>query len=177
MAASTPAARHRCQPRIGGPPAPEFTGAALLRNLALVEALRPIADRHDVGVAAVAIGWTLAQPGVTGAIVGARNPAQVDGWLPAAGLALTDADLAEIDAAIVAHHQVGGADLAGIERISGTLMRAFVVDSPGRHGLADRPEPKPGPGEILVAPARSACAAQISNCSTAAVPPSTCAIR
>jgi threonine dehydrogenase-like Zn-dependent dehydrogenase len=32
-------------------------------------------------------------------------------------------------------------------------MRAFVVDSPGRHGLADRPEPKPGPGEILVAPA------------------------
>jgi threonine dehydrogenase-like Zn-dependent dehydrogenase len=32
-------------------------------------------------------------------------------------------------------------------------MRAYVVESPGRHGLADLPEPKPGTGEVLVAPA------------------------
>ncbi len=80
--------------------APEFTGGALLRNLALANALRPIAARHGASVAAVAIAWTLAQPGVTGAIAGARKPEQVDGWLPAAGLALTDVDLADIGVAI-----------------------------------------------------------------------------
>ncbi len=75
--------------------APAFT-SQLGPNLELVAALRPVAERHGVGVAAVAIAWTLAWPGVTGAIVGARRPAQVDDWLPAAALILTDADLAEI---------------------------------------------------------------------------------
>jgi hypothetical protein len=51
-------------------------------------------------VGAVAVAWTLAWPGVTGAIVGARSPAQVDGWLAAASLELSDADLDEIAAAI-----------------------------------------------------------------------------
>ena len=100
--------------------APEFTGAALRRNLALVEALRPIAARHGVSVAAVAIAWTLAQPGVTGAIVGARRPTQVDGWLPAAGLELTEADLAEIDAAMVERHGVPASGPGGIEQIGGS---------------------------------------------------------
>jgi len=62
--------------------------------------LRPIAERHGVTVAAVAVAWTLAWPGVTGAIVGARSPAQVDGWIGAASLELTDADLDDIAAAI-----------------------------------------------------------------------------
>ena len=72
---------------------PDFTGEAGRRNLALADALRPIAERHDVPVAAVAVAWTLAWPGVTGAIVGARNAAQVEGWLPAATLRLADDDL------------------------------------------------------------------------------------
>ena len=78
---------------------PDFT-TDLDRNLALADALRPIADRHRVTQAAVAVAWTLAWPGVTGAIVGARNPHQVDGWLPAASLQLTQDDLGEIAAAI-----------------------------------------------------------------------------
>jgi aryl-alcohol dehydrogenase-like predicted oxidoreductase len=78
-----------------------FQGDALTRSLALAEALRPIAARHGVPVGAVAVAWTLAWPGVTGAIVGARAPSQVDGWLPAATLALTDADLVEIERAII----------------------------------------------------------------------------
>jgi aryl-alcohol dehydrogenase-like predicted oxidoreductase len=78
----------------------EFTGEALRRNLKLVAALRPVAERHGTSVAAVAIVWTLAWPGVTGAIVGARGPAQVDGWLDAAALELTGVDMAEIGAAI-----------------------------------------------------------------------------
>ncbi|WP_352743477.1 aldo/keto reductase [Mesorhizobium sp. M0701] len=79
-----------------------LSGEKLTRNLAFAGALIPIAERHSTSVAAVAIAWTLAWPGVTGAIVGARSPAQVDGWLDAASLELTGRDLAEIAAAIEA---------------------------------------------------------------------------
>jgi aryl-alcohol dehydrogenase-like predicted oxidoreductase len=78
----------------------DFTGEGLRRNLALADALRPIAERHSTSVASVAVAWTLAWPAVTGAIVGARSPEQVDGWLPAASLELTDEDLEEVAAAI-----------------------------------------------------------------------------
>jgi aryl-alcohol dehydrogenase-like predicted oxidoreductase len=79
---------------------PEFKGERLERNLALAAALQAIAERHGIGVGAVAVAWTLAWPGVTGAIVGARRPSQIDGWLPAADLELTDTDLDEVAAAI-----------------------------------------------------------------------------
>ena len=73
---------------------------ALSRNLALRDAMRPIAERHGATVSAVAVAWTLAWPGVSGAIVGARSPSQVDGWLPAGSLTLSESDIAEIAAAI-----------------------------------------------------------------------------
>ncbi|HEY0411456.1 MAG TPA: aldo/keto reductase [Candidatus Dormibacteraeota bacterium] len=79
---------------------PDFSGDRLERNLALVEALQPVADRHDVGVGAVAVAWALAWPGVTGAIVGARRPEQIDGWIAAGELELTDDDLDEIALAL-----------------------------------------------------------------------------
>ena len=78
----------------------DFQGDALRRNLALADALRPVAERHGVSVAAVSVAWTLAWDGVTGAIVGARSPAQVDGWMPAASLELDEGDLDEIAEAI-----------------------------------------------------------------------------
>jgi aryl-alcohol dehydrogenase-like predicted oxidoreductase len=81
--------------------APEFREPSLGRNLALRDALRPIAARHGVSVSSVAIAWTLTWPGLTGAIVGARTPAQVDGWIQAATLQLTNEDLTEIETAIV----------------------------------------------------------------------------
>ena len=77
-----------------------FSGEALERGLALAEGLRPIAAKHETTVAAVAVAWTLAWPGVTGAIVGARRPSQVDGWIGAGTLELDDADLDEVAAAI-----------------------------------------------------------------------------
>jgi aryl-alcohol dehydrogenase-like predicted oxidoreductase len=80
---------------------PEFQEPRLTRNLALRDALRPIARRHHVNVSTIAVAWTLAWPGVTGAIVGARSPEQVDGWVGAASLTLTSSDLDEIAAAIV----------------------------------------------------------------------------
>ena len=81
---------------------PNFQPPALERNLALRDALRPVARRHGTTVAAAAVAWVLAWPGVTGAIVGARAPEQVAGWLDAAGLELTAEDLDEIAAAIAA---------------------------------------------------------------------------
>jgi aryl-alcohol dehydrogenase-like predicted oxidoreductase len=80
--------------------AAEFQQPKLNNNIALRDALRPIASRHKASVSAVAIAWTLAWPGVSGAIVGARTPAQVDGWIQAATLELTQEDLVEIAAAI-----------------------------------------------------------------------------
>jgi len=79
---------------------PQYQSPNLERNLALRDSLRPIAAKHGTSVAAVAVAWTLAWPGVTGAIVGARSPKQVDGWLAAASLRLDANDLAAIVAAI-----------------------------------------------------------------------------
>jgi aryl-alcohol dehydrogenase-like predicted oxidoreductase len=90
--------------------APDFT-TGLPAILDLVEALRPIAERHGVPLASVSVAWALAWPGVTGAIVGARNPQQIDGWLPAATLRLTEEDQADIRAAIEADG-VGSGPLA-----------------------------------------------------------------
>ncbi len=78
----------------------EFNEPALSRNLALRDALRPIASRHAASIAAVAVAWALSWPGVSGAIVGARSPKQVDGWIRAGTLTLDTADLAEIAAAV-----------------------------------------------------------------------------
>jgi aryl-alcohol dehydrogenase-like predicted oxidoreductase len=80
--------------------AAEFQQPALGQNLALRDALRPIAQRHETSVSCIAIAWVLAWPGVSGAIVGARTPSQVDGWIGAAAIELTRRDLDEIAAAI-----------------------------------------------------------------------------
>jgi aryl-alcohol dehydrogenase-like predicted oxidoreductase len=83
---------------------PNFQEPALSRNLALRDALRPIAERHGTTISTVAVAWTLAWPGVSGAIVGARSPEQVDGWIGAASLDLTYEDLDNIASAI---HRTG----------------------------------------------------------------------
>ena len=105
----------------------DFTGDNLTRNLKLADAFKPIAERHHTSVAAVAVAWTLAWPGVTGAIVGARSPAQVDGWLDAATLELTAADLDEIAAAIEATG-------AGTGPVKPEISAAEAPPARARHG-------------------------------------------
>ena len=78
----------------------DFQPPQLERNLALRDALQPIAARHGTTVAAVAIAWALAWPGVTGAIVGARSPDRSTAGSARPRLTLTDADLDEIAAAL-----------------------------------------------------------------------------
>ena len=80
----------------------EFQQPNLGANLALRDRLRPVAERHRTSVSAVAVAWTLSWRGMSGAIVGARSPEQVDGWIAAANLQLTREDLSEIASAVSA---------------------------------------------------------------------------
>jgi aryl-alcohol dehydrogenase-like predicted oxidoreductase len=80
--------------------APDFVEPALSRNLALVEQLEVVAADLAVTLPELAVAWTLAWSTVDGAIVGARTPAQVDGWIGAAEVVLGPDELARIADAI-----------------------------------------------------------------------------
>ncbi|MBE7552044.1 MAG: aldo/keto reductase [Anaerolineales bacterium] len=75
-----------------------FQEPQLSANLELVEALRPIAARQGRTVAQLAIAWVLRRPEVTAAIVGARNPAQIEETAPAGDWRLSAEEVAQIDA-------------------------------------------------------------------------------
>ena len=74
-----------------------FQEPQLSGHLALVERLRTVAARMDTTPGAVAVAWALRNPAVDGAIIGLRRPDQVASILHAAGLELSDADVAEIE--------------------------------------------------------------------------------
>ncbi|MGO9891992.1 MAG: aldo/keto reductase [Solirubrobacteraceae bacterium] len=74
-----------------------FREPELLRNLALVERLRVVGDRHGTVPGAAAIAWTLSNPAVDGAIVGFRSPDQVDPLIDAANLELSEDDITTIE--------------------------------------------------------------------------------
>jgi aryl-alcohol dehydrogenase-like predicted oxidoreductase len=98
--------------------ATEFQGDNLSRNLHLRDALKPIAARHNATVAATAVAWTLAWPGVTGAIVGARSAEQVDGWIRAGEIDLTRQDVEEVARAIRETGAGSGPALVAAQRAS-----------------------------------------------------------
>ncbi len=77
--------------------APQFLEPKLSRNLGLAELLREIGHAHNVEPGVVAIAWTLHNPAVTAAIVGARSAKQVDGTFPAANFRLTEQEFAAIE--------------------------------------------------------------------------------
>ena len=79
----------------------DFQEPNLGRNLRLRDSLRSIARRRETSVSAVAVAWTLSWTGVTGAIVGARSPSQVDGWIRAGSLVLDDQELDQIASAVI----------------------------------------------------------------------------
>ena len=79
---------------------PNFREPLLSRNLLLVEQLRKIGQRYGRSPGEVAIAWTLNNPAVTGAIVGFRNPKQVDGIIGATVFRLAADDLNEIEKAL-----------------------------------------------------------------------------
>jgi aryl-alcohol dehydrogenase-like predicted oxidoreductase len=77
---------------------PRFTQEAIDANLAIVEAVRTVAERHDATVAQVAIAWTLTQGTHVIPIPGTKRRRYVEENAAAADLRLTAEDLAALDA-------------------------------------------------------------------------------
>jgi aryl-alcohol dehydrogenase-like predicted oxidoreductase len=77
--------------------APHFQEPELSINLDLVDQLRPIAERSGHTVAQLAVAWTLRRPEVTGAIVGARRPDQIEETVAAGEWELSEEEVVEIE--------------------------------------------------------------------------------
>ena len=75
----------------------EFQEPQLSRNLALARRLSEVGRRQGRPAGQIAIGWALRNPAVTAAIVGSRNAKQVGGNVGAAGVWLTNEEIAEIE--------------------------------------------------------------------------------
>jgi len=97
-------------------------------NLRVAHALGDIAAVKGTTAGSVAVAWTLAWPGVTGAIVGARSPRQISGWIDGAALRLTDADLDSIAAAIRASGAGTGPERPPVTGSAGDVAAVEVDD-------------------------------------------------
>ena len=86
---------------------PRFTGANLEANLALVEALRTVAEDRGVTVAQIAIAWVASRGQDVVPLVGARTRARLEESLAARDLTLTAGDRAAIEAAVPAEAVAG----------------------------------------------------------------------
>lgn len=75
---------------------PLFTPENRRRVLDSLESLRPLCERHKATFAQLIINWTFRQPGITAAIVGARNAEQVEQNTGAMRFTLSDSDLSQI---------------------------------------------------------------------------------
>lgn len=85
---------------------PRFSQANRQKIARLMAVLEPVAAKHGASVAQVVIAWTIAQPGITFSLCGARDPAQAVENAAAARLRLTESELALISAG-VSEHLVG----------------------------------------------------------------------
>jgi aryl-alcohol dehydrogenase-like predicted oxidoreductase len=77
--------------------AEQFMEPRLSKNLALVERLKTVAERHETTPGAIAVAWTLRNAAVDAAITGFRRPDQVAPILAAADLELSEHDIATIE--------------------------------------------------------------------------------
>ncbi len=81
---------------------PRFSVANRQKAKDFSDAVLPVAEQHGASIAQTVIAWTLAQPGVTFALCGARNPAQAIDNARAGTIRLTQEDFVAIDTAISA---------------------------------------------------------------------------
>ncbi len=76
---------------------PMFAEPQLSANLSLVQGLERLAKEHHMAVAELALAWVLRRPEVTGAIVGARRPDQIQETAGAADTVLSTDAVQAID--------------------------------------------------------------------------------
>ena len=69
------------------------------RTWDVIDAVHKVAGQRGVSMAEVALAWVTGRPGVTATILGARSTSQLDTNLRAAGLHLSPAETAALDAA------------------------------------------------------------------------------
>ncbi|MBK8221390.1 MAG: aldo/keto reductase [Candidatus Obscuribacter sp.] len=74
-----------------------FQPENIKRTNAFLERIKPIAEDHGATLGQLVIAWTIAQPGITAAIVGARDAAQTVENLKAASIELSATELATIN--------------------------------------------------------------------------------
>jgi len=84
---------------------PDFQNPRLNVHLELVERLRPIAAKQGKSVAQLAIAWVLRRPEVTAAIVGARQPSQIEETVQASEWVLSEEDTQILDKLLADHDQ------------------------------------------------------------------------
>ena len=82
---------------------PRFSQDNLQRVSRFASMLAPVAETHGVNVGEVVIAWTLAQPGITFSLCGARNAEQAIENARAGTVYLSDDELGLIDSAIAEH--------------------------------------------------------------------------
>ena len=82
---------------------PRFSMANRQKVALLKQAIAPIAERRQASMAQIVIAWTLAQPGITFALCGARTPEQALDNARAGEVTLEAGEIAAIDAAAAAH--------------------------------------------------------------------------
>jgi aryl-alcohol dehydrogenase-like predicted oxidoreductase len=81
---------------------PRFSVANREKVARFAEVLTPVAQEHEASIAQIVTAWTLAQPGITFALCGARNPAQALDNARAGTIRLGAEDLVAVEAAIAA---------------------------------------------------------------------------
>ncbi len=77
-----------------------------LKNLRAVEELKGVAKRYGKTLPQLALNWTLSNPVISTALVGCRNPGEVDDNAGSLGWKISDADMKEIDAIFAKHGAV-----------------------------------------------------------------------
>jgi aryl-alcohol dehydrogenase-like predicted oxidoreductase len=87
---------------------PDFAGETFRRNLEVVERLGDYASQRGLTLPQLAVAWTINNPAVDVAIVGARLTSQLDGLTPAADVELSTDDIDVINAILAAAAPVTG---------------------------------------------------------------------
>ncbi|MBR8833172.1 MAG: aldo/keto reductase [Stigonema ocellatum SAG 48.90 = DSM 106950] len=91
-----------------------FQGESFRKNLEVVNKLQKFAEERGHTVAQLAVAWTLANPVVDVAIVGARRPKHIEGTAAAAEFHLPEADLQQIEEIMRGAVPVGGPSPEGM---------------------------------------------------------------
>jgi len=93
---------------------PDFNGERFSKNLEVVDRLKAFSQARGIPLAQLAVAWTISNPAVDVAIVGARRPTQLQGVTPAGDIELSDSDRAEIDGILADSVRVAGPSPEGM---------------------------------------------------------------